>query len=188
MLKFPLKRKKNKTKNEKLLLFIVYLHTFFFMKNPSEIANYFISKYGKGNNLTPMKLIKLVYIAYGWYLALTKGEKLVQEQPQAWNLGPVFPSLYEALKNYGNKEVNDLIPITVSSDLFDKSLEKFLNIIWQSYGNYDGIYLSSITHSKKTPWTQVFPLGFNVVIPDKLIKQHYLEKLEINKKDERATA
>ena len=154
------------------------------MKNPSEIANYFISKYGEADNLTPMKIIKLVYIAYGWYLALTKGKRLVDEHPQAWNLGPVFPSLYHSLKNYGNNEVRDLIPTNnLIPASFDKNLKTFLDIIWSAYGKYDGIYLSSITHTQNTPWSQVFPSGFNVEIPDDLITKHYTEKLESNKQE-----
>ena len=49
--------------------------------NPTTVANYFIDKYAKVGNLTPMKIIKLTYIAYGWYLALTnKEKKLVDEK------------------------------------------------------------------------------------------------------------
>lgn len=59
------------------------------MYNPITIANYFIKKYQEDDKLTPMKLIKLTYIAYGWYLALRNGEKLVSEKPQAWDLGPI---------------------------------------------------------------------------------------------------
>ena len=49
--------------------------------NPTTVANYFIDKYSKTGDLTPMKIIKLTYIAYGWYLALTdKKERLLHER------------------------------------------------------------------------------------------------------------
>ena len=39
---------------------------------PAHIANYFLSKAKKDGvkDMTPMKLIKLVYFSYAWYLAI----------------------------------------------------------------------------------------------------------------------
>jgi uncharacterized phage-associated protein len=62
--------------------------------DPKAIANYFIARAAAdGKRLTPLQLIKLVYIAHGWYLGLT-GEPLINEPPEAWQYGPVIPSLY----------------------------------------------------------------------------------------------
>src|SRR5687767_12203236 len=73
--------------------------------DPKSIANYFIDlAAAEGKKLTPLQLIKLVYIAHGWYLGLT-GKPLINESPQAWQYGPVIPSLYHALKIHGNDAV-----------------------------------------------------------------------------------
>jgi uncharacterized phage-associated protein len=157
-----------------------------FSYSPSVIANYFITGYGDGENLTPMKVIKIVYISYGWFLALTNGKRLVNEKPQAWNLGPVFPSLYHSLKKYGSLHITEPIPLTYGESpekITDKTIKKFLDIIWRAYGKYDAITLSSITHTEDTPWSEVFPSGFNVTIPDSLIQKHYQLKLDTNKKE-----
>ena len=142
------------------------------------IANYFIKKYGENGNLTPMKLIKLSYIAYGWYLALTNNTKeLICEKPQAWNFGPVFPSLYHNLKEFKKSAIKEPLDIQTKDIITDEDA-KFLDKIWNIYGNKDGAYLSAITHTPETPWSQTYPKGYNVEIPDELIFEHYHSKIQ----------
>ena len=71
---------------------------------PKDIADYFLLKGADDANMTPMKLIKLVYIAHGWSLGLYN-KTLINEQPQAWKFGPVIPSLYDEFKEFGNKKI-----------------------------------------------------------------------------------
>ena len=147
--------------------------------NLTTIANYFIKKYSDKGNLTPMKLIKLTYISYGWYLALTdKTERLTDELPLAWDFGPVFPSLYESLKGYGGSVIKEKIPNRVDDDTITADDKKFLDKIWNLYGRYDGVYLSALTHMEGTPWKKVYSKGANAVISDDDIYKHYKEKLK----------
>ena len=55
------------------------------------IANYFLDR-GEGEDIliSPMKVIKLSYLAHGWYLAFTDNNTLVNEDVEAWDHGPVF--------------------------------------------------------------------------------------------------
>ena len=64
---------------------------------------------GKDLNLTPLKLMKLVFFAHGWCLGLTK-KPLVCELVEAWPTGPVFPDLYRVIGKYGESAV-DFAPI-----------------------------------------------------------------------------
>ena len=54
----------------------------------------------RGMVLTPMQLMKLVYIAYGWYLAMHNA-RLFDDRIEAWKYGPVIPNLYHATKHFG---------------------------------------------------------------------------------------
>src|SRR5215467_7486621 len=56
--------------------------------------------------VTPMQLLKLVYFAHGWYLALT-GERLIDERVEAWKYGPVVPSIYHEFKRFGNEPITE---------------------------------------------------------------------------------
>jgi len=52
------------------------------------VANYLIGKaQSEGRSITPMQLIKLVYIAHGWTLGLYD-QPLIGEQVEAWTYGP----------------------------------------------------------------------------------------------------
>ncbi|QEE50338.1 DUF4065 domain-containing protein [Flavobacterium alkalisoli] len=150
--------------------------------SPTSVANYFIDKYGKNGQLTPMKLLKLTYIAYGWFLAVTENkEKLLSEKPVAWDMGPVFPSLYSDLKrNYTDFNIKTKIPTPVKEHVSERDA-KFLDRIWNIYGRYDGVYLSALTHQENTPWQEVYCKGCNSILDDDTIYNHYKEKLDKSK-------
>jgi len=142
--------------------------------NPTTVANYFIEKYSKNGDLTPMKIIKLTYIAYGWYLALTdKQQKLIDENPIAWDFGPVFPSLYYSIKQYKKEKITEKIPNATKNERISNEDEQFLDKIWEVYGRFDGVYLSALTHIDGTPWKKVYRKDLNAVISDDDIFEHY---------------
>jgi uncharacterized phage-associated protein len=110
--------------------------------------------------LTPMKLIKLVYISYGWHLAFI-GNKLFDEKIQAWKYGPVIPSLYHEFKRFGKDIIDDYShdfdektgELTMPNTIDDFSrTAKVLYIVWETYKNYSGLELSEITHKPNSPW------------------------------------
>ncbi len=129
----------------------------------------------KGKNLTPMQLVKLVYIAHGWSLVLNNRD-LFKNKIEAWRYGPVIPDLYHATKIYGRNP----IPLEKIGDegehCVNDSDKNLLEAVFDKYGHLDGIALSYITHKEGTPWTQVYNPGvLHIEIPDELIKQHYQE-------------
>ena len=155
------------------------------MHTPFEIANFFIRKgieQGVHNDVTPMKLQKLVYHAHGWYLALYD-RALVNEQIEAWDYGPVVPSLFRSTKEYGNNPVENYIqksgnPYSPSPTLFG-----FVDEIWRIYGDLSGVHLSNMTHEPGTPWDGVYkryngkvPRGTD--IPEEEIKSWFKKELE----------
>lgn len=156
------------------------------MENPLAVANYFIEKsFQTGNELTPQKLVKLVDIAHGWHLALTDSP-LIGEAIQAWEYGPVINSLYLRFKSYRN---NQLLKLESEFNGFEvvtpqvvESLKPFLDRIWEVYGRFNGVQLSSLTHQPDTPWYIVWhqrggKRQKTVIIPNDLIKVHYKEKV-----------
>jgi uncharacterized phage-associated protein len=151
------------------------------------IANYFVRNYSKYGDLTPMKLIKMTYLAYSWYLALTNGEKkLIQERLEAWDYGPVFPKLYQNIKNFGKIKINDTIPSN-TEEIIDVDDAKFLDKIWSMYGKFDGVQLSAMTHTENTPWKNSYCYGCNSEIEDEKILDHYLPKLQPIKENKNLT-
>lgn len=129
----------------------------------------------KGQSLTPMQLMKLVYIAHGWSLGL-RDIDLFKNRIEAWQYGPVMPDLYHATKRFGRHSipldlVGDPAHIQVSAPDVD-----FLTDVYNKYGHLDGIQLSYLTHQSGTPWDCVYQQGVSrIEIPDELIRRHYRE-------------
>jgi len=132
--------------------------------------------------LTHLKLQKLVYIMHGWHLAKF-GKPLVNEEPQAWEYGPVFKSLYHALKIYSNDDIK--LPIvmprgqkletpTISKTKYPASLE-FLKEVWDAYKDATAGELVGATHREGTPWSDAYKSGKrNPRISNESIKKYYL--------------
>jgi len=151
--------------------------------SPAAIANYFLSKASQeGRTLTPMQLIKLVYIAHGWHLGYFD-RPLISERVQAWKFGPVIDSLYHCLKQYGNGAITSFIPIPLQSStmISDANSIALLDHVWRSYSSYNGMQLSTMTHQPNTPWSRVWEASgrFNrsEEIPEEEIKAHYKQKI-----------
>ena len=157
------------------------------------IANEFI-KLAKAESrpLTNMQLQKLPYVAHGWSLALL-GDGLVGVSPTAFPYGPVYRSLYEALKRYGSGEVTDFIhemdgtgaqefgapPGEVVKTTLTPDETKLINAVWNSYKKFSGYQLSNMTHQADSPWTiTTKEQGSFSDIPNSLIQTHFLALAE----------
>lgn len=118
-----------------------------------DIAKWFLSK----NSMSHKKLQKLCWYAYSWFIALNynpeDGEDGDIENilfsdalPEAWVHGPVFNSLYSDYK-YENYYKTD----SCSIDNFDQEIIKFLDDVWEVYGENTGDELEMISH-QELPW------------------------------------
>jgi len=148
------------------------------MYPPLTIANYFVQKsLDTGVKLTPLKLVKLVYIAHGWYYALSN-KALINEGVFAWAYGPVIESVYHKFKKHGKNQIpsQEYDPLTSMVSIDDED-KQFLDKVWQVYQNYNGLQLSTLTHMVDTPWHEIFySKGQDHIIPNELIAEHYRAK------------
>ena len=125
-----------------------------------------------GYSLTPMQVLKLVYIAHGWMLGLLH-RPLVIEDVQAWQYGPVIPRLYNAMRHYRARFVTEALHAPVNDQL-DAAEEDIVRQVVQIYGVMNGPQLSRLTHEPGTPWAQTYREGqFSTVIPNQVIETHY---------------
>lgn len=146
------------------------------------VANYFIQKsFETGVPLTPMKLIKLVYIAHGWHRGYFS-KNLIDDAVEAWPYGPVIPELYHKVKRYGRGAVTGTIEgYGVLGDdhnpFPEENTRVLLENVWKNYGSYDGLNLSAMTHQPGTPWDLTWN-STKGIIPNQLIEQHYKGKIQ----------
>jgi uncharacterized phage-associated protein len=160
------------------------------MQRTLAIANYFIKK--SNYTVTPLQLIKIVYISYGYVLAILE-EKLFSEEIEAWQFGPVVPSIYHTFKHYKKESVSELSTEITFDDNFhfneeiftmDKENENYettiqiLDKVWDSYKKYSGYELIDLTHKDNTPWSQVFKHNqHHIKLEDSAIKTYYSKLL-----------
>lgn len=148
------------------------------------VANYILDMAEeKGMRLTLMQLIKLVYLADGWWLAFTKGESLTHDRPHAWQYGPVQPKLYKAFRGVGarpieGKAFDRQTGLPFQSDFSDDERELIDNVL-DSYGKLSAFALSNMTHQPETPWSLTYDSeGAYSEIPKDLIMRHFIDLKE----------
>ena len=121
------------------------------MINCSEAAQYFILRAyqdDRADQMTNMKVQKLLYYAQSLYLALFD-EPLFPEEIQAWRYGPVCPSAYHL---YSEFEANQLpIPSPEFVDKIPPEKRNLLEEVWEYFGEHHPYSLSSMTHLE-FPW------------------------------------
>lgn len=144
-------------------------------------------------DLDPMKLQKLLYFAHGWHLAIT-GKPLMDEHLEAWEYGPVVPSVYRSFRRYGAEPISDmgteyrdgyLASPGIPND--DTEVHDLLNKVWAVYSPLSGLELSRLSHTPGSPWDTTvkaaksfygyLPKGED--ISDELVRS-YFQKLAAN--------
>lgn len=130
------------------------------------VANYFLDLAERDKKtLNPMKIQKLVYLAHGWYLALTE-KPLIQESVEAWTYGPVISDLYHEFKRWGNGDIQERATEvaffgewlqfeepSVEDECADPDeVKRLLDRVWKVYDQFTAVQLSNMTHQKETPW------------------------------------
>lgn len=103
-----------------------------------------------GFSINMTKIQKLLYVAYGVSLAV-KGERLVNEHPQAWPYGPVFPTTRNKLLK------ENIHAISLKEECFsemrkDKDTMELLELVFRSFGNWSAAGLTGWSHKPDSPW------------------------------------
>ncbi len=140
------------------------------------VANEFIRAAAQeGRGLSIMTLLKFVYIAHGWTLALLD-RPLITDLAEAWRYGPVVPSVYFGFRPQG---VYNLRPANLIESDLDEDAESMTIQTYKRYGNLTPFQLSGITHVKGGPWDRIIKTkGHGAEIPNDVIRDHYVGKLE----------
>lgn len=116
----------------------------------------------KGDSVSHKKLQKLLYYVDAWHL-VNFNYPIVDEDFEAWVHGPVIPSLYQQLKEFG---FNDLKVINDEYDTVDEEIQAiitknnlsedqvdFINSVLNKYGGLSSFDLELLSHSE-APWIE----------------------------------
>jgi uncharacterized phage-associated protein len=118
------------------------------------------------NDMTNMKLQKLLYYVQGTCLAL-HGQRMFAQDIEKWQYGPVVPDAYHAYKGYGSQVIDRQEPIDFA--VLDPRQYDVLTNVYEFFGQFSAIKLMNLTH-EESPWNSV---AMNDVIPIEIIHDFF---------------
>lgn len=132
---------------------------------------------GVDENITQMKLHKLMYYAQGVFLALY-GQRLFDEELLAWRHGPVVYSIHKRFR--GRKEIDDEITdeqLSSFESVDDSNSRMVLEAVYEQFGGYSAGQLRNMTHKEK-PWIEAYGDGCNTSpLDDDTIETYFKENI-----------
>lgn len=134
------------------------------------------------------KVQKLLYIVYGAYLRIY-GERLLDEHPQAWPYGPVFPTTRNKLLKYEFSTITKEEITEEERDHIakDDKLNRVIDFVFKYFGDWNAGQLSEWSHSNGSPWQQTTnkdEFKWGNVISDELIREYFNGIITIKSKEQ----
>lgn len=146
------------------------------MKTALDIAQYFInhSYGGQLDDVTNLKLQKLLYYAQGYSLALY-GEPLFDEEIENWDHGTVVPCVYREFRCFGKQIITPILDFDMSN--FSSQIKNVLELVCRDYAKFSAWKLREMTHNE-SPWKST---KRDEVITKESIKVFFTAKLNCEK-------
>jgi uncharacterized phage-associated protein len=147
------------------------------------IANYILDLAWRDRvSIDPLKLQKILYLAHGWSLVLLK-RPLIKEPFEAWNYGPVVPSVYRAFQKFGASPITEHASKEPMENHYalDQQTKALLGSVWETYKKLNAIQLSMFTHEPGYAWDwarrngRTSPWG-NPAITNDLIENEFVRR------------
>jgi uncharacterized phage-associated protein len=113
-----------------------------------------------GWRLSNLQLQKMLYLADMNYVGKTGG-RLVSEDFEAWDYGPVLPSLYHQCKSFGSKAVPNIFWGVPS--IAGRPEANILEVAWENLRDSTPGQLVENTHWEKGAWAQHYVPGLRGV-------------------------
>lgn len=156
------------------------------MYQATEIAHLFVRKgIAEGKPLTNMKLLKMVYFAHGLHLAAYDGKPLILDNVEAWQYGPVIPTVYYRYAVFRDALIADGETLgqigffTEPVSELTAAAREVIDTTWETLGEINALQLSAWTHREGSAWSQVYEPGVqNISIPNELIRNDFKEFIQ----------
>lgn len=130
-----------------------------------------------GWSASNLGLQKALYLAHMYHLGTT-GRPLIDEKFEAWDYGPVAPSLYRAARGFGASPVQDIFldaPYAAEGSSELRSLQDAARLL----ASHTPARLVAITHWEKGAWASCYRPGVqHVSIPDEAILGEFRKRFQ----------
>lgn len=126
--------------------------------------------------LTNLHLQKMLYLAQMMYLGRT-GERLLNGTFEAWDYGPVLPTVYSEAKAFGSRPIGFLI---TNASVPEGDRRDMLDQAYDQLSKMSAGQLVNITHWKNGAWARNYsPNKRGIIIPDSDIRAEYADRLKV---------
>ena len=139
------------------------------------------SKYG----MTNLKLQKLLYFIQAYSL-IKRGRPCFNDEIEAWDFGPVVPSVYHEYKRYGafyifsiktyiefdKSNSWNMREVEYKDNIINEKDKKLINEVVNAFSNYSASDLVSLTHAQD-PWKNAYKSRQSNVITKKAIEEFF---------------
>ena len=145
-----------------------------------EIASYFLASVDMegGDNITNLKLQKLLYYAQGFHVALQSGRPLFPESILAWRHGPVVRTIWLEHKHLEWRPI--ACPSAYRVDDYPPEVRELLDTVYSTYGQFTATKLEAMTH-KEPPWQDT---PRNKIISHDLLGRFFSMLVEAGRRNE----
>ncbi len=128
------------------------------LSNAEDVARFFVQYYNDNNlPITNLMLNKLLYFAQGHCLA-EYGRPLFDEKIEAWEYGPVVPTIYRKYKDNKRAPIETKQPVCYG-DLFSDETIALLVAVARQYMRYSDWGLVEKSHKQGGAWSKVYVPG-----------------------------
>lgn len=124
-----------------------------------------------GDNLTNLKLQKLLYYEQGYHLAVF-GKPLFEEDVEAWMYGPVVPVVYDYYQHYGAMS----LPVDDDVIVLEDEEESLFYEVYDAYRDFSAVGLLNKTHQER-PWMMVEPKDRGTIITKESMRSFFKTQL-----------
>ena len=124
-----------------------------------------------GFQLSNLQIQKILYLAHMWRLYSRDGMPLITEHFEAWDYGPVVPSLYHKLKAYGAGPVKNIFRTTSVENVPEPTRRLLVSAV-ERFGNVPPGALVQLTHRDNGAWARNYCGSWDsAVIPNSDIRE-----------------
>lgn len=126
--------------------------------------------------ISNLQLQKILYIAQMYHMGKTNGDKLAAARFEAWDYGPVEPTVYRKVRMFGADPIQDVF-YQARPFKEDDPRKAILDEVCTSLLRLRPGALVNITHWVNGAWSKTYVPGIRgIPIPDDAILQEYRDR------------
>ena len=142
------------------------------MYSAIDVAEYIVEYCNDHNyGVSNLKLQKLLYFVQAYFLIASQNA-CFYEEIEAWDFGPVVPSVYSKFKQFGSTDIPkmpNLYSVILNHD------KKLIDAVIEKFRGYTSTDLVQLTHNQD-PWRNAHAKGYNGIITKEAIRSYFAGK------------